>query len=109
MILAPRLALCLLVAGLCLFQAQGMTSSWDCCLSTKDTPLSLYRLPIFKGYEIQNFDKGCSIKAFVLITRRDRKLCYPLDSKVARDFKKALDEKKARNGIKVLRKRRPSS
>ncbi|KAM6475099.1 uncharacterized protein PHA67_007353 isoform 1-T2 [Liasis olivaceus] len=97
MILGLRLALCLLAAGLSILQAQGtLNNALDCCESTRDTPLSIKRLPLFLRYEIQEPNRGCSIRAFVLITRHGRGLCYPLESKVAAVFKKGLDERKAR-------------
>ncbi|XP_032068569.1 C-C motif chemokine 19-like [Thamnophis elegans] len=107
MILAPRLVLFLLLAaGLCLFQAQGMFSSQDCCEATRDRPISINQLWRFKGYAIQETKGGCSIKAFVLITRQDRKLCFPPDSSVTSKFKDALDKREARNKAKNLPRRK---
>ncbi|KAG8131344.1 hypothetical protein E2320_017885 [Naja naja] len=107
MALALRLALCLLVAGLCIFQGQGMIVTWDCCLSTRDTALSASWLSRLKGYEYQDTNNGCPIKAFVFITVRNRKLCYPLNSTVALKFKELLDNKQARHKGKSLHKRGP--
>nr|XP_003227988.1 PREDICTED: C-C motif chemokine 21 [Anolis carolinensis] len=95
MALHQLLFCCLLATSLCIFQAQGSKNNYlDCCEATKDVPLRNVKL--LKSYVIQNPQMGCSIPAIVLITKMNRWLCYPPDSRTALGLMKALDTRNAR-------------
>ncbi|XP_051497990.1 C-C motif chemokine 21 [Apus apus] len=75
--MAPRLllSLLLLAAAPLIAWAQGIGSSpSDCCLK-----YSKRRIPdgVVKSYSLQGSESGCMNPAVVIITKKDKKICFP--------------------------------
>ncbi|XP_077646195.1 C-C motif chemokine 21 [Lonchura striata] len=117
MALRPLLLLLpLLAAALLITQAQGIGSSaLDCCLKhsplKKDIPSG-----VVISYRQQGPETGCYLRAVVLITKRNKKICVsPTDDTVLKlmqqlDKKTKNDkDKKAKNNKNKRQTQRPRS
>ncbi|XP_069736743.1 C-C motif chemokine 19-like [Phaenicophaeus curvirostris] len=98
MALRLLLPLLLLAAVLFIAQAQGIgTSASDCCLKTSQRAISSNWV---KSYRLQGPESGCMLRAVVLTTKKNRKICASiidpdvqklmedLDKRVKKDKKK---------------------
>ncbi|RLV96113.1 hypothetical protein DV515_00012707 [Chloebia gouldiae] len=100
------LLLPLLAATLLITQAQGIGSSaLDCCLKhstlKKDIPSG-----VVVSYRRQGPETGCYLRAVVLITKRNKKICVsPTDNTVLK-LMQQLD-KKAKNNKNKRQTQRP--
>ncbi|XP_053787973.1 eotaxin-like [Vidua chalybeata] len=94
MALRPFLLLLpLLAAALLITQAQGIGSSaLDCCLKhsslKKDIPSG-----VMTSYHLQGPETGCYLRAVVLITKRNKKICVSPNDDTIQKLMQQLDKK----------------
>ncbi|XP_006260785.1 C-C motif chemokine 19 [Alligator mississippiensis] len=97
----PRLLLPLLLLAVLGLHTQGSEPAADCCLK-----LGLKAIPnrIVKSYRIQTPESGCSVRAVVFTTYKDKNLCAPPDAPWVTDLMKKLDGKP--QSLRRLRKQK---
>ncbi|XP_041278002.1 C-C motif chemokine 21-like [Pyrgilauda ruficollis] len=93
MALRPFLLLLLLLAAtLLITQAQGIGSSaLDCCL--KNRPLKKEISGVVTSYRLQGPESGCYLRAVVLITKKNRKICASPTDDTVQKLMQQLDKK----------------